>query len=88
METELKLRVAQSAHAGVREHRIFTELSTTTPVEHRLQDTYYDTPKLELWHNGLTLRVRTDDGRWIQTVKTAAQGSAGLHQRGECWRGH
>lgn len=83
METELKLSVAQSAHAGVREHRLLKELSTAIPVEHKLQDTYYDTPKLELWHNGLTLRVRADDGRWIQTVKTAAQGSAGLHQRGE-----
>lgn len=83
METELKLNIAQSAHAGLREHHLLADFATARPVEHKLHDTYYDTPQLDLWHKGLTLRVRADAGRWIQTVKTAAQGSAGLHERGE-----
>lgn len=83
METELKLNIAPSEHAGLREHHLLAELATAPPVEHELHDIYYDTPRLDLWRHGLTLRVRAEGGRWIQTVKTAAQGSAGLHQRGE-----
>ncbi|WP_338761103.1 CHAD domain-containing protein [Massilia sp. METH4] len=83
METELKLKVAQADLARLREHALLADLAVATPEEHELLDTYYDTPGLDLWHNGLTLRVRADGGTWIQTVKTAAGGSAGLHQRGE-----
>ncbi|GGY02557.1 CYTH and CHAD domain-containing protein [Pseudoduganella dura] len=83
METELKLKVAQRDLAKLREHALLAELAIATPEEHELRDTYYDTPKLDLWHNGLTLRVRTDNEAYIQTVKTASGGSAGLHERGE-----
>lgn len=83
METELKLKVAQRDLARLREHALLAELAIATPEEHELRDTYYDTPKLDLWHHGLTLRVRADNDTWIQTVKTASAGSAGLHERGE-----
>ncbi|MES2258190.1 MAG: CHAD domain-containing protein [Pseudomonadota bacterium] len=83
METELKLKVAQPDMSRLRHHPLLADLAISVPVEHRLLDTYYDTPKLDLWHNGLTLRVRKDGDTWIQTVKTAAQSSASLHERGE-----
>jgi inorganic triphosphatase YgiF len=83
METELKLKVAQRDLAKLREHALLAELAIATPEEHALRDTYYDTPKLDLWNNGLTLRVRADNDTWLQTVKTASAGSAGLHERGE-----
>lgn len=83
METELKLTVAQPDVSRLRDHPLLADLATAVPVEHELSDVYYDTAKLDLWHNGLTLRVRADAGAWIQTVKTASSGSAGLHRRGE-----
>ncbi|USX29454.1 CHAD domain-containing protein [Oxalobacteraceae bacterium OTU3CINTB1] len=83
METELKLKVAQPDLARLREHHLLTGSPATAPVEHELHDVYYDTPNLDLWQNGLTLRVRAEAGGWTQTVKTAAQSSNGLHQRGE-----
>ncbi len=83
METELKLNVAQRDLDKVRQHALLAGLSPTGPDELELADTYYDTPKLDLWRNGLTLRVRASDGNWVQTVKTAATGAPALHQRGE-----
>jgi len=83
METELKLKVGASDIALLREHPLLAELSNAAPREHELTDTYYDTPDLDLWRAGLTLRVRQDGDTWIQTVKTAANGSSALHQRGE-----
>ncbi|NRR29315.1 CHAD domain-containing protein [Oxalobacteraceae bacterium] len=83
METELKLKVAQPDLARLRQHPLLTDHATGVSVEHELHDIYYDTPNLSLWNSGLTLRVRADAGMWIQTVKTAAQSSAALHERGE-----
>ncbi|QBE66736.1 CYTH and CHAD domain-containing protein [Pseudoduganella lutea] len=83
METELKLTVAQGDLDRLRDHALLAGMAGATPEEHQLRDTYYDTPRLDLWHNGLTLRVRADGDTWIQTVKTASAGSAGLHERGE-----
>ena len=83
METELKLKVAQPDLARLRQHHLLTGSPATAPVEHELHDVYYDTPNLDLWRNGLTLRVRAEADSWTQTVKTAAQSSTGLHERGE-----
>jgi len=48
----------------------------------RLISTYYDTPDLALKHQGLSLRVREQEGRFIQTVKTENPGGD-LLTRGE-----
>jgi inorganic triphosphatase YgiF len=49
----------------------------------RLTSTYYDTPRLALKQQGLTLRVREQGGRYIQTVKTGELIGAGMLSRGE-----
>jgi triphosphatase len=50
----------------------------------RLISTYYDTPDLALKRQGLTLRVREQAGRFIQTVKTGDFAAGGeLLRRGE-----
>ncbi|HBF49532.1 MAG TPA: inorganic triphosphatase, partial [Massilia sp.] len=83
METELKLKVPADALDSLRSHPMLRERALGEPVEHHLVDTYYDTPERALWKAGLTLRVRADGGRWIQTVKTAGEASSSLHRRGE-----
>ena len=49
----------------------------------RLISTYYDTPDLALKRRGLSLRVREQDSRFIQTVKMAGVGGGDLLSRGE-----
>jgi len=83
METELKLKIAQPDVPRMREHPLLLQHTHAVPTEHELMDVYYDTPRLDLWRGGITLRVRQEGKRWIQTVKTAGASSAGLHERGE-----
>ncbi|KQQ97543.1 CYTH and CHAD domain-containing protein [Massilia sp. Leaf139] len=83
METELKLQVPPAQLERMRQHPVLAEHAAAGPQEHQLTDTYYDTAGHALWKQGLTLRVRESAGAWIQTVKTAAASSPGLHERGE-----
>lgn len=43
METELKLKLAASDVARMREHPLLADPATAEPREHDLTDTYYDT---------------------------------------------
>jgi len=54
--------------------------SARTPTR-RLHSVYFDTPGLELWRQGITLRLRRDGGRWFQAVKGGGTALAGLHRR-------
>ncbi len=49
----------------------------------RLISTYYDTPDLALKRRGLSLRVREQGGRFIQTVKTGDLSGGDVLTRGE-----
>jgi triphosphatase len=54
-----------------------------TGAPRRLISTYYDTPDLALWHRGLTLRVRQQEDRFIQTVKRGDLTGVDVLARGE-----
>lgn len=82
METELKLRVPPAALERMRSHPALAGRASGAPREHHLTDTYYDTPERALWTHGLTLRVRSDNETWVQTVKTSGSASS-PHRRGE-----
>src|SRR6516165_10501408 len=59
-------------------------MAPTSASSHlRLISTYYDTPDLALKRRGLSLRVREQSGRFIQTVKTGEPGGSDLLTRGE-----
>lgn len=49
----------------------------------RLAATYFDTPGFHIDKAGYALRIRTDGGKRIQTVKAASGEAAGLFVRGE-----
>lgn len=83
METELKLKLDQADVSRVSAHPLLRDHARNRPIEHDLTDTYFDTDKLDLWHHGITLRVRAEAGRFIQTVKTATAGTSALHVRDE-----
>lgn len=79
IETELKLR----APAGQWRRLLMSPLlrGVARGRTQRLAATYYDTPQCDLWRNRLALRVRREDGRWVQAVKGAGSVESGLHSR-------
>jgi inorganic triphosphatase YgiF len=77
-EVELKLEVPAEALDRLRAHPLIAALDPPR----RLESVYFDTPKLELKAQALSLRLRSDGACRVQTVKTL-DGQAGLFSRGE-----
>jgi triphosphatase len=67
-EVELKLG-ARAADLPDLKRALGAIAPASAAAPRRQISTYYDTPDLRLWHQGLTLRVREQEGRFIQTVK-------------------
>ena len=74
-ESELKFRVEQGQLKSLADMNI-AGLRLGKAQDRHLTSTYFDTPKQKLRRHGLTLRVRTMDDEFVQTVKTAAAGHA------------
>lgn len=79
-EIELKLECEVADLAALANHPLLR--ADGTPEAVVLTSTYFDTAKGDLRKGGLTLRVRREGDRRIQTVK-AASASAGLFDRAE-----
>nr|WP_295662632.1 CHAD domain-containing protein [Polymorphobacter sp.] len=79
-EVELKLEIAPADLDRITAAmlRIGTPVGDTT-----LTSVYFDTPEQALWRGGLSLRVRHDGDRRIQTVKADGGASAGVFDRPE-----
>ena len=81
-ETELKLALAPSVAESVLSVPVLKQSRAGRPKSQRLVTTYYETPEKDLARRGLTLRVRRDNDKRIQTVK--AVGESGVaDSRGE-----
>ena len=81
LETELKLDV--DAQDGSAAHASLVASFGRPKAQHHLVSTYFDTTKDHLWHAGITLRVRRDRKRHIQTIKVEGGKAAGLFSRPE-----
>lgn len=79
-EIEFKLSIAPE-HAGDFWRTLALRFPDLEPGTQRLFSAYYDTPSAHLRKHGVALRLRRQDGRWIQTVKNGGSASGGLHQR-------
>ncbi|NOX83255.1 MAG: CHAD domain-containing protein [Alphaproteobacteria bacterium] len=71
-EFELKFAGAPADVAALPRSLFVRALTPAKGVWRRLETTYYDTPGRELAQAGLSLRLRIDAGRRIQTVKRPA----------------
>jgi inorganic triphosphatase YgiF len=80
-EIELKLSFPPEAVRRIRAHPLLK--ARVRPIVRKLFSIYFDTPGLDLWQRGVTLRVRRAGGRWLQTVKGGGTVQAGLHERVE-----
>lgn len=80
METELKLEM--DGPVDQVRHRLAIDYGS--PVgDLRLVSTYFDTADQRLWKAGVTLRVRREGARRIQTIKVESAAAAGLFVRAE-----
>jgi triphosphatase len=78
-ERELKLELDAAAARDLRERRL-KRLGAEAGGHQALAATYFDTKKLALKKRGLSLRLREEDGRRIQTLKGPNEGG-GLFDR-------
>ena len=83
METELKLLLSPQDLRRLRRNPSVKARQLGRASTRRVLSVYYDTPKQALLEAGLALRLRSDGGRWLQTLKTRGQAAAGLHLREE-----
>jgi triphosphatase len=72
-ETELKLALAPSVAESLLSVPILKDSRAGRPKSQRLVTTYYETPEKDLARRGLTLRVRRDNDKRIQTVKSVGE---------------
>ena len=82
MEQEIKLQVTQT-HAIAPEQLAKVLGLSTSPLQQKIENRYFDSADLQLLKRGVALRLRHKAGQWLQTVKTAGRVKNGLHQRQE-----
>jgi inorganic triphosphatase YgiF len=81
MEIELKLALPESAQRNFLRHPLLKEAAGKHAAQ--LVNIYYDTPDLLLRRQGIALRLRSQGGVWLQTVKCAGSSAGGLTTRPE-----
>lgn len=82
-EIELKFLIDEPTTKKLWARAKALQLVSTNPRTRTLRSVYLDTPEHALQEAGVTLRLRRDGRRWIQTVKTGRDLHSGLSQVGE-----
>ncbi|SFC38479.1 CYTH domain-containing protein [Marinospirillum celere] len=83
MAEEIELKLSMQPQDLPRLDSILTHLGAATPQTQHLQNTYFDTPALDLHKTRSALRLRNTGQQWVQTLKTSGQVQGALSQRGE-----
>lgn len=83
LEQEIKLQIIGDELIDLTQLDWLTQYCQSEIKNQHLLNTYFDTPELHLIHQGVGLRLRNENGRWLQTVKCTGQVKNGLHQREE-----
>ncbi len=83
MEVELKLALQSNGLKIIREKIIPALEGQITYSDTPIENEYYDTPELLLKARKIGFRVRKQDGKYEQTIKTRGKVQGGLHQRPE-----
>lgn len=81
-EIELKLALPRRTLPALRRHPLLAGAERCGNAV-TLDNTYYDTPELQLAAHAVAVRTRRRNRRMLQTVKCAAVSSGGLSQRPE-----
>lgn len=81
-EIELKLALSRRTLPALRRHPLLAGAEKCGNAA-TLDNTYYDTPELQLAAHAVAVRTRRQGRRMLQTVKCAAVSSGGLSQRPE-----
>ena len=79
-EIELKLEIEAGDIEGL---AALPHLSLAAAKPKLLESAYFDTPDLDLRNGGISLRVRSDGARFVQTVKAEGSRSGLAFDRGE-----
>jgi len=79
-EVELKFAVDRTARERL---DAAAPLARARPERRPLTTLYFDTADGELRSRGMALRLRREEGRWVQSLKAGASGVGGLHARDE-----
>ena len=85
MEYEIELKLLTNEQAGeIIETKLLSLLDASVKKEIQiLTNHYFDTPDRTLRHHNIGLRIRGNDLKFEQTLKTAGKSIGGLHQRPE-----
>ncbi|MET0744309.1 MAG: CHAD domain-containing protein [Microvirga sp.] len=81
-EVELKFEVEPECLANLLSHPLLRPAAGYRRTNHTLVSTYFDTPGFDLREHGLSLRIRRDGTRRVQTLKATSSG-AGAFARAE-----
>jgi inorganic triphosphatase YgiF len=69
MADHLTLKCDPQYKDALLRHPLLSSHGNAKPKEHNVSETFFDTPDLSLRHNDLGLRVRHEDGSWIQHIE-------------------
>jgi inorganic triphosphatase YgiF len=78
IERELKFEIAVEHLAELKAHGLLRRAKRGE--RKRQRSIYFDADDDAIWHSGATLRVRTENGRTVQTVKSLGSGGAPIQR--------
>jgi triphosphatase len=77
-ELEFKVQLSKSEIARLSRKLPSRDMAVSQPSRKKLRSIYFDTSQKSLHAAGISLRLRRDKNRWIQTVKTDLSINGGL----------